>query len=260
MRKRCSLLAFAACSLLVLAAVPAAAQAPEDHVVELGVMFWRPSPELTLSTDALSGSTLNEVDFVQEFGIADQSFPEFRAVFGRNHKFRLSYVKFSYDADATIRRTFTFQGRTFTVGAPASTDVEWDLWKFGYEWDFVSRERGFFGVIADLKYNKIEASVDSPLLRSTAATDTDAPVPTLGVIGRGYVLPMVAITGEFTGLKVGSGDFDVTFTDFDINGTVIVGRVGAQVGYRSIIADYVVDEDSGDLKMQGPYIGGLVRF
>lgn len=244
--------------LLMLASAPAKAQ---DRVVELGLVFWKPSPELTLSTDALAGTSINEVDFVQEFGIEDDSFPAFRAAIGRTHKFRLSYVKFSYDADATIQRTFTFQGRRFTVGAPATTDIEWDLWTFGYEWDFVSRERGFFGVVTDLKYNKVKASVDSPALRSTAATDTTAPVPTIGVIGRAYLAPMVFVTGEFTGLKIARDEFDVKFTDFDINGTVTFGRnVGAQVGYRSIIANYIVDEDTGDLTMRGPYFGGVLRF
>jgi len=233
----------------------------EDHVAEIGVMFWKPSPELVLSTDAAGGSALSTVDFVQEFGVEDKTFPEFRAVFGRNHKFRVSYVKSSYDEAATIQRTFVFQGRTFTVGAPATMDFEWELWKLGYEWDFVSRERGFFGLVADLKYNKITASVESTALSSPAAADTTAPVPTIGVIGRGYVAPMVAITGEFTGLKISSGEFDVKFTDFDISGTVSFGRfVGAQLGYRSVIVDYVVDEDTGELKLQGLYFGGLVRF
>lgn len=246
-----------------LLAAPADAQVlpAEDHVGEVGVMFWKPSPELVLSTDALAGSSINEVDFVQEFGIEDKWFPEFRVVLGRRHKFRLSYVRFTYEEEATIQRTFTFQNRTFTVGAPASTDIKWDLWKFGYEWDFVSRERGFFGVVADIKYNKIDASVDSPILTSAAATDTAAPVPTFGVIGRGYVAPMVAITGEFTGLSITRDEFEAKFFDFDINGTVSFGRhLGAQAGYRSVVVDYVVDEDSGDLKMKGPYIGGVLRF
>lgn len=243
---------------LSLCAAPVSAQ---DHVGEIGVMFWRPSPELTLSTDALSGSSINEVDFVQEFGIEDAWFPEFRATVGRNHKFRFSYVKINYDAEATIQRTFTFQGRTFTVGAPASTDINWDLFKLGYEWDIVSRPQGFFGIIADLKINKIDAAVDSPVLRSTAETDVRAPVPTIGAIGRGYITPMIAVTGEFSGLKVSNGDFDVKFLDFDINGSVAFTRnVGAQVGFRSVVADYTIDEDFGDLNMKGPYFGGFVRF
>ena len=252
-------------ALFVFCAISTPAQAQvvpaEDHIVELGVMFWKPSPELTLSTDALAGSSVGDVNFVEEFGIEDKMFPEFRAAIGRSHKFRLSYVKFEYAEDATIQRTFTFQGRTFTVGAPATADITWDLWKFGYEWDFVSRERGFFGVIVDVKYNTIDASVDSPVLRSTATADVTAPVPTIGVIGRGYILPMVAITGEFTGLSLNRDDFEAKFFDFDINGTVSFGRhLGAQAGYRSVDVHYFTDGDAGDLKMKGPYVGGVLRF
>lgn len=253
--------ALACVSLLLLAAsAPASAQ---DHVVELGLMSWKPSPTLTLSSEGLAGSNVDEVDFVQEFGIEDKSFPAFRVALGRSHKFRLSHAKFSYDPEAVIQRTFTFQGRTFTVNTPASADIEWDLWTFGYEWDFVSRPQGFVGVIADLKYNRIKASIDSPALRSSAETDTTAPVPTIGVAGRGYLGPLLSVGGEFTGLKIGSGDFDVKFTDFDINATFVPSPrigIGAQVGYRSVVADYVVDEDTGDLKMQGPYFGVIARF
>jgi hypothetical protein len=262
MRNQLCVVAFCLCALALPAARAHAQVLPaEDHVVELGVMFWKPSPELTLSTDALSGTGVNQVDFVQEFGIKDKFFPEFRAVIGRNHKFRVSFVSIKYDADTTIQRRIVFQGRTFNIGVPASTDIEWDLWKFGYEWDFVSRERGFFGFSADVKYNKIEASISSPALTSTAAADTTAPVPTFGVIGRGYVAPMVAITGEFTGLSINRDEFEAKFFDFDIYGTVSFRRnVGVQGGYRSVVVDYLVDQNSGDLKMKGPYFGGVVRF
>ena len=248
-------------STLITGRASAQVLAAEDHVVELSVISWTPTPELTLSTGALAGSTINDVDFVQEFGIEDTAFPEFRAVIGRKHKFRLSYAKVDYQADATIQRIFTFQGQTFSIGVPASAAITWDIWKVGYEWDFVSRQRGFFGLVADVQYNKIEASIDSVALASPAAVDTAAPVPTIGVIGHGYVAPMVAITGEFTGLKLSRNDFEATLFDFDINGTVSFGRhVGVQGGYRSLTVDYLVDLDSGDIKMRGPYIGWVLRF
>lgn len=257
MRNRFTILAVALCALTLLASTAGA----QDHVGEISVLYSKPSPALVLSTDALAGSGLDTVDFVQEFGIEDKWFPGFRVALGRSHKLRLSYVKFSYDAEATIQRTFVFQGRTFTVGAPATTDIEWNLWTVGYEWDFVSREQGFLGVIADLKYNKIKASVDSPLLSSAAATDTSAPIPTIGIIGRAYLGSVVALTGEFTGFKLNRDEFEGKFTDFDISGTLNLSRnLGAQVGYRSIVAEYLVDEDSGDLKMQGPYVAGVLRF
>ena len=238
------------------------AQLPaEDHVVELGVMFWRPSPELTLSTDTLAGAGVDEVEFVQEFGIEDKYFPEFRATLGRTHKFRASLVTFSYEAEATITRRIVFQGRTFNIGVPATADIEWKLYKFGYEWDFVSRERGFVGFLADFKYNRVDASIDSPALTSAATADVTAPIPTIGVIGRGYIAPIVSITGEFSGLKLSRDDDEGKIFDFDIYGTLSLGRnVGIQGGYRSVVVDYIVDEDTGDLKMKGPYFGAVVRF
>ena len=232
----------------------------QGHVAEVAVMPWKPSPELVLSTDTLSSFSVDEVDFVREFGIKDKWFPEFRAALGRSHKFRFSYVKFNYEADATIQRTFTFQGRTFTVGAPATTDIEWDLWKFGYEWDFVSTNQGFVGVFSDLNLNHVDALVDSPALRAAATTDVRAPIPTIGMIGRAYLSRSVAITGEFSGLKWSNDKFDVKFFDFDINGMIGSPNGGAQIGYRSVVADYLVDEDLGDLKMQGMYFGGYLRF
>jgi hypothetical protein len=246
--------------LLSATGAPAAAQ---DHVVELGLMSWGPSPGLTLSSEGLVGSSISEVDFVQEFGILNKSFPHFRVALGRSHKFRLGHAKFSYNPETVISRTFTFRGNTFTLNTPASADIEWDLWTFGYEWDFVSRDRGFLGVVTDLKYNRIKASIDSPALRSAATTETTAPVPTVGVVGRGYVGSVLSLGGEFTALRAGSGDFDVKFTDFDINASIVPSRrigIGAQVGYRSVVADYVLDADTGDLKMQGPYFGVIARF
>jgi len=248
--------------ILLTGSVGAYAQLPaEDHVVELGVMFWKPSPELILSTDTLVSAGVNEVDFVQEFGIEDKYFPEFRATIGRNHKFRTSFVTFDYNAETIIARTIIFQGRRFTIGVPATADIKWNLYKFGYEWDFVSLERGFVGFIADLKYNKVQASIDSPALTSAATTDVTAPVPAIGIIGRGYLGPAVSITGEFTGLSLTRGDDEGKFFDFDLYGTVSMGRnFGVQGGYRSLVVDYVVDEDTGRLKMKGLYFGAVVRF
>jgi hypothetical protein len=259
MKNRFSLTLFLCATSLFAARADAQVVPGEDHVGEVGVMFWRPSPDLVLSS-SISGVS-DHIDFVKEFGIEDKTFPEFQATLGSHHKFRFSYVEMKYDADATITRTFRFNGRTFTVGAPASTNIDWKLWNLGYEWDFVHRERGFFGLLADVKINKIETSIESTALSSPATTDTNAPVPTIGVIGRGYVVPAVSITGEFTGFKVDKSDFNVKFTDFNLYGTANFGRnLGAQVGYRSVIAKYVVDNDNGDLKMQGPYFGAVVKF
>lgn len=257
---RIRLVAIAVC-FTAFTLITSRAEAQNDTVGEISVLFWKPTPELVISTPAVTGAGINEVDFVTEFGIEDKWFPEFRGSLGRKHKLRFGYVPIKYDASATITRTITLKGTTFTVGAPATTEIKWDLWRVGYEWDFVSTDRGFFGIIADLKYNKVTATIDSPALARASTTEQKAPVPTIGAIGRGYVTPQVAISAEFTALKIDRSEFNAKFYDFDVNAFVTFGKyIGAQGGYRSVTVEYLVDEDTGDLKMQGPYGGVILRF
>ena len=62
-------------------------------------------------------------------------------------------------------------------------------------------------------------------------------------------------------MKVNHDTFDAKFYDFDLYGTANFGRnVGAQFGYRSVTVDYTVDNDAGNMKLKGPYVGGIVRF
>jgi hypothetical protein len=236
----------------------------ENFKVELGAMLWTPTPVLNIQTGALAAIGESEVDFVKEFAIENKRFTEYRIVAkaGRKHKIRFNYVPFEYNEETTLSRTVTFGGRTFTVGLPATADLKWQMWKFGYEWDAVVADRGFFGIIGELKHNKISASLSSPL--GAELTEATAPVPTIGVIGRGYPARNVSVTAEFTGFKVPGGfsdEFNARLFDLDIYGTVNFGRtVGVQLGYRSVVAEYLVEDDAGNLEMKGIYFGGLLRF
>lgn len=257
--------------LLVAGVSPASAQfrapdpAPgEDFKLEVGAMLWTPTPELNIQTGGLAAIGESEVDFVKEFGIEDKRFTEYRIVAkpGRKHKLRFNYIPIEYMEEATLSRTVTFGGRTFTVGLPATGELKWQMWKYGYEWDPVVGDRGFFGIIGELKYNKIFASVSSPL--DTEITEATAPIPTIGIIGRGYPSKNVSVTAEFTGFKVPdffSDEFEAKIYDFDIYATINFGRaVGIQGGYRSLVAEYLVEDDAGTLRMKGLYFGGLLRF
>lgn len=237
----------------------------EDFHVELGAMFFQPTPELRIQTGALADVNGGEIDFVQEFDIENKFFTEFRMVAkpGRKHKIRFSYLGVRYDESATIERTFTFGGRTFVIGVPATADLKWDIWRIGYEWDFVVRDRGFVGFIAELKHNKVSADVAAAGV-GAEFYEASAPVPTIGIIGRGYPHRLLSITAEFTGFRLPdtiSEEFEAEFYDFDVYGTVSAGRhFGVQGGYRSIRAEYLDEDDAGDLKLQGPYFGAVVRF
>jgi hypothetical protein len=236
----------------------------ENFNIELGAMFWKPTPVLNIQTGALAAIGESEVDFVREFAIENKRFTEYRIVAkpGRKHKIRFNYIPFEYNEEATLSRTITFGGRTFDVGVLATADLKWQMWKFGYEWDAFVSDRGFFGIIGELKHNKISADLNSAI--GSELTEATAPVPTVGIIGRAYPSRNVSVTAEFTGFKVPGGfsdEFNAKLFDLDIYGTANFGRnVGIQLGYRSLVAEYLVDEDAGNLEMKGIYFGGLLRF
>jgi hypothetical protein len=244
----------------------APAPSPEDFHTELGLMFFTPTPELTLTTgDARVGT----VDFVQEFAIGEDTFREFRAVVkaARKHKIRYARVAFEYDQPAVLTRSITFQNVTFPVTANATADIKWEVHRFGYEWDFVRASKGFVGLVTELKYNKVKATVSASGIVNgqtqslAASVDQTAPAPTIGGIGRGYLGKYVSLTGEFTGLKIDRDDFLAKFYDFDVYAAGHLGKnVGVQLGYRSITVDFLVDNDQGSMKMKGRYLGGFVRF
>lgn len=245
----------------------------ENYNVELGLMFWTPTPELIIQTGPLAALGSPGVDFVQAFGIEDVRFKEFRMVLklGRKHKIRISRVPMEYAADTVLRSPIGFGGIVIPANVPATADISWELWRFGYQYDFVASDRGFIGLVTELKRNKVTTEIGSPGL-GTELTEVTAPVPSFGLALRAYPHKHVSVTTEFTGFKVPGfignritdtldNDFEAKMFDLDIYGTINLGRhVGVQVGYRSVTADYAVDEDSGDLAMKGTYFGGLIRF
>lgn len=258
--------------LSVFASVPAFAQfnvpapvAPgEDFKVELGAMFWSPTPELAINTDALDVAGIGEVDFVQEFDILEKRFTEFRVTLkpARKHKLRFQYIPFKYDPEVVmLERTITFAGRTFTVGLPADAEVEWKMWRFGYEWDFISRSRGFLGVLAELRRTELSAELSS--LVASGAVLAEAPLPSIGIVSRVYPLPDLALNFEFSGFKVPEtdGDYEGTYTDLEVSAMVnISNNLGVSAGWRRLSTDIRIERDFGDLKFSGIWFGGAIRF
>lgn len=266
---------------MLFAATPADAQfnvpdpAPgENFHVELGLIFWQPDPKIAIQTGSLPIDGSTNVDFVQALAIEPDLFREFRAVVkaGRKHKLRFSRINMGYERETLLRASIEFGGQTYPIDLHAVADFDWNIWRVGYEFDFVAADRGLIGIVTQLQMNQVSAQIGAAGF-STRVADVSAPIPTLGAILRVYPHRSFSISGEFTGLRipgflgnffedaVGRDEFDANAFDMDIYGTLNFGRhVGIQGGYRSVHVDYLADSDSGDLTMAGWYFGGLLRF
>jgi hypothetical protein len=235
----------------------------ESYHVEAALAFWNPPPQFNIASESL-GVLGTKIDAVQDLGIDGHSIREFRFVLrpGRKHKFRINYLPMSYNASAAVKREFIFNGIRYGLNLPVTTDLSWKTWALGYEYDFLYRDRFSVGFVLQAKITDIQASLKAPI--GTEFARAQAPIPTLGGIGRVYVVPNISITGELIGFKIPDSideRYKAHYFDFDLYGTVNFNDyVGAQIGYRSLDLGYLFEEDQGNFKAKGIYFGGVVRY
>jgi hypothetical protein len=263
--------AIVAAGLVCGAAEPADAQyrrvdsgaVGENYHAEIGYGWWNADPSLVISSESL-GIAGSNVDLVDDLGIEQKRLGKLNIVLrpGRKHKFRFEYLPVRYEAEAVVRREFVFNGQRYTVGLPVNTDASFKTYRWGYEFDFVAKNRGFAGVLIDVKYSDVRVDLISPI--GLEFTTAGALIPTIGGVGRGYLTRNIAVGGEMTFFRVPenlSDTYNGEYTDYDFYGLInFTNNVGATLGYKSIDAFYEVDRDSGALSFKGWYFNGVVRF
>jgi hypothetical protein len=235
----------------------------ETYWVEFSFDFWSPTPAIVISSESL-GLAGTAIDFVTDLGIEKTRFRQFDLVLrpAKKHKLRASVTPIRYEAEHVLTRTVVFNGIAYQIGLPVSSQVQWNAWRFGYEYDFIYHQRGFLGLLLEAKYTEIEVNLDSLIGREY--TRAAAPVPAIGGIGRVYVARNVGLTFEVSGVglpKKIAKDIEARYVEYDFYGTGnFSDHIGVRVGYRVLNVNYKIDLDEGDVKLKGPYFGATVRF
>ena len=238
----------------------------ERYHVEAAAGFWFPGADMSIASQSLGipGST---IDFKNDLGLTDQHFPEVHLELrpATRHKLRLQYIPIKYDQTGLLQRTIVFNGQSYTVGRSIASTLDWKAYRFGYEYDFISRDRGFGGFVLDFKYTDVTATLttlSSPIV--SEFTQAKAPIPTLGGIFRVYVVPNISITGEVTGFKLPDTlikDTSGHYLDVNVYGTLnFTNYIGVQVGYRAFDVGYLIKTDTGSFTLQGVFFGVVARY
>jgi hypothetical protein len=237
--------------------------AGEQYHVELSGTIWNPDLQGVISSQRL-GIIGSDVDFIDDLGFKRTRFKDMRIVLrpGRKSRFRIQYTPVTYTAETNLKRDIIFNGQKFPLNLPLQSQFDWKVWRFGYEYDVIYRERGFIGVLLEGRYTQMTAELASPLM--SEFTKVKAPLPAIGLVGRAYVLPEVAVNFEVSMFRVPEGaipDIEANYYDWDIHGTFNLHRhVGLQVGWRRMTNFLTVEEDTGDVKFQGLWFGGAIRY
>ena len=156
----------------------------ETYRVEIAGALFTPTPTLLITSEGL-GIPGDQIDFVQEFELENNTFTQLRIALrpGKKHKLRYEFVPIRYEKEATISRSFVFNGQRFNVALPVLAELKWNAMRFSYEWDFVYTDHGFVGLVLDLKYTDVEAALTNSLIGREFAR-AQAPIPAIGGTGR----------------------------------------------------------------------------
>jgi hypothetical protein len=259
---------------LLLTASPAFAQFKPQSLNELGTGerfriegfagFWSPAADMVISSESL-GIPGSRIDFKQDLLLQDHKIRDLRITgkIARKHKFRFQTVPINYENEGvTVKRDIVFNGQRYSVGVPVNWVAQWQTYRFGYEYDFLVKNRGFVGFLAEAKYTDVTARLATPFFSEFA--HAQAPIPSIGGIGRVYIVPNVSITGELSGFLLPGSireGYRAHYADLDIFGTINFNNyVGAQVGWRSLDVGYLVEDDLGNFGVRGMYFGIVARY
>ena len=260
-------------TVLVCIATPATAQykpravsnpaTGESYHIEIGADIWIPTATMTVSSESLNiqGS---QIDFKRDLGLVDQHFPALQLQLrpAKSHKLRLQYIPVNYTQSATLNQRLVFNGIAYNIGLPVNSILDWKTYQIGYEYDFVTKNSGFVGVILEAKYTDVTVNLASPL--NTEFAHAKGPIPAIGGIARYYVVPNISITGEVSGFKIPdsvSTQYRAHYVDIDVYGTLnLSNNIGLKAGYRSRDVGYLIKTDTGAFVMRGLYFGGVLRY
>jgi len=263
------------------AATPAPAETPaptiaivgEEYRAELRVGAWVTMPSTVMYSDTetrTSGTTTTTVtgtniDFKNDLGLKNQVFPEVHLTLklAPKHKLLGEYIPIYYKQVTTIAADFNFNGQTYLKGQTVESTLRWNEWKFGYEFDVLSFERGYLGGIGAVSAMNVSGATANTAQSGTASVSIL--MPGLGAIGRYYASGKVSVTGEFLVFYLPGGDTSTHAHSVDIDGYLLYNfhkHAGVQLGYRSFDAAHVFGSprNTGTFTIRGPYVGGTARF
>jgi hypothetical protein len=239
----------------------------EQYHIEGAFDLWLPGSELVLTSSgsgALSGLPGSEINAKRDLGFTDEHFPALHLQLrpAKSHKFRLQYIPIGYTGTGTLNRPIDFNGIRYNIGVQVNSTMDWKAYRFGYEYDFVTKNRGFVGFILEAKYTDVQVALNSPFAQEFARAR--GPIPAIGGIARMYVVPNISITADITGFKIPDSidsRYNAHYVDIDIFGTLnFTNNIGVKGGYRSLDVGYLIKSDTGQFTVRGIYFGAVVRY
>lgn len=230
-----------------------------DALVDVEARYWLTNLDSSL-VSTTAGIPGNEIDFVDDLALDDQE----GLVEGRitlelgKHSIRYGYVPMSWDGSNTLSQDVTWGGETFTATTDVDSEITVNYHRLGYRYDIIDLLSNRVGVIVELKYFDADATIKDSTGVMDVTESFDLPIPTVGV-GAQVGLPFLfSVSGEVTGLTLGS-------TAYMVDAEAMVNLTPApfvklSAGYRYMTFHVEQDDDKADLSLSGPFVALRADF
>jgi len=217
-------------------------------IVDLEGRYWL----TTMDDEIKSGTTGDTINLVDDLGVDDkENFFDVRATLELgSHRLRYGYMPLNWKGTKTISQDIVFNGQTYSALDTVNTELDIAYHRLGYEYDIIDTLDNRLGVIFEVKYFDIDASLTSTGLNETASVK--APVPTVGIAAQVGLPFLLTVGGEVTGITLGSAAWLVDAeagVNFKPAPFVVVSG-----GYRLLKLHLDYDDDLADISVQGPFV------
>ena len=224
-------------SILLLFALPASGVAqtlpgPERYHLRVEYREWRPSLDGQIQK-GFGEAEGTRLDLMTNLGVQNKRTYDVDATlkFSQGFKLRGSITPLDYKGDTTTQFTFSFGDTTYSRGTRVATTIKGHYYTGAFEWDFVKRPEGFFGVFLGAKVFDVDAVVLDTDQSQRVVQTGRLPIPVLGIAGRYYV-GHLSLEGEFSGLTIGDRG---QLWELDTSARYhLSDRLAVQGGYRRI--------------------------
>lgn len=218
--------------LFLASALPALAKEPPTFSVSLGAFFTDRDSDTRI--DAEAGDPGTDIDLEDDLGF-DKSDTVFRLDaywrFAAHHRIDFSAFDLSRTATKAIERDITIGDTTFEIDSEVEGDLDLNIYKVAYTWQFLNDESDFLGLTAGLYVADIGTSFSSsgPLGLSTESNDITAPLPVVGLRGEYHLSERWLLRGSAEIFLFEYNEFDGSLydlfagIDYAFNDTVALG-------------------------------------
>ena len=241
--------------VLTLVAGPSAA-------VELGVRgyYWFPGLSGDVRVDE-NGESGTEVDFVDDIGLEEESYPMIELFFGLgNHTLSFMYYMADYSGTTTLEKDVNFGDKTFAESDEVNSTLQYTVMDFLYQWNIINLENVLagtsLGIVGKVKYFDITTSLESG--GDKGETDFGVPIPMVGAnLHVGLLADILEARLQITGIGYAGSSIIDFMGDISLSPLPFVD---IHAGYRSFIMNIDAEDVEANFATTGPYAALTISF